>query len=126
MTLAVGVFQSQSDAARGIDSVVKAGVSREKINILTADSPDRDGAKIPLSDTEQPGMGEAVGGVVGGALGAAGGFGAGAALASFLLPGVGPILAGGLFGAGLGGLGGAAGGAAAGEAFEEKIAGLPH
>jgi len=126
MTPEVGVFQSKADGERAIDRVLMTGVSRDKIHLLTPNSPDRQVASVPVSDSEQPGMGAAVGSVVGGALGSAGGFGAGAALASLLLPGVGPILAGGLLGAGLLGLGGAAGGAAAGEAIEDTVAGLPH
>ena len=126
MTPEVGVFQSKADGERAIDRVVMTGVSRDKIHLLTPTSPERQIAGVPVSDSEQPGMGAAVGTVVGGALGSAGGFGAGAALASLLLPGVGPILAGGLLGAGLLGLGGAAGGAAAGEAIEDAVSGLPH
>jgi hypothetical protein len=125
MTPVVGVFKSRYAAERGIDRIMTMGVVREKINILTPGSTDAQVAAIPTSDTEQSGMGAAVGKVVGGSIGAAGGFGAGAALASLLLPGVGPILAGGLIGAGLLGLGGAAGGSAAGEAMEESISGIP-
>jgi len=102
------------------------GVNREQINLLTPDSSDQKIASVPVSDSEQPGMGPAVGTVVGGALGTAGGFGAGAAIASLLVPGVGPILAGGLLGASLLGLGGAATGAAAGEMIEDRVSGLPH
>jgi hypothetical protein len=82
-------------------------------------------ASVPVSETEQPGMGVAMGSVVGGAVGVASGLGAGAALASLLVPGVGPILAGGLMGATVLGLGGAATGAAAGGAFEDVIPGIP-
>lgn len=126
MTPEVGVFQSKADGERAVDRVAMTGISRDKIHLLTPESTERQVAGVPVSDTEQPGMGAAVGTVVGGALGSAGGFGAGAAFASLLLPGVGPILAGGLLGAGLLGLGGAAGGAAAGEAIEETVTGLPH
>src|SRR5258708_120853 len=121
----VGVFQSRADAERGIGRLLLTGVRRNKINLLTPAPPDGDFARVPVSDTEQPGMGAAVGSVVGGAVGAAGGFGAGSALASLMLPGVGPILAGGLFGAGLLGLTGAAGGAAVGDALEDTVSGLP-
>src|SRR5579862_8286171 len=125
MTPEVGVFKSRFDAERGIASVLQMGVSPEKIEVLTPASTDSQIAATPVSDAEQPGMGEALGTVVGGALGVAGGLGAGAALASLMVPGVGPILAGGLIGAGLLGLGGAAGGSAAGEALEDSIAGIP-
>jgi uncharacterized protein YcfJ len=95
----VGVFKSSADAERGVERVRSVGVDRDKINILMPGSSDRQVAQVPVSDTEQPGMGAAVGSLVGGSVGAAGGFGAGAALASLLVPGVGPILAGGLLGA---------------------------
>ena len=126
MTPEVGVFESRYGAERAIDRILMTGVRRERINLLTPDSPDNQVADVPLSDTEQSGMGTAVGTLVGGALGTAGGFGAGAAIASLLVPGVGPILAGGLLGASLLGLSGAAGGAAAGQALEGTVEGLPH
>jgi len=125
MTPVVGVFASRSDALQGMERLEGSGFSRDHINLLTPASSDEQIAAVPVSDSEQPGMGAAIGSVVGGALGSAGGFGAGAALASFLVPGVGPILAGGLLGASLLGLGGLAGGAAAGEALEEHVSGLP-
>jgi hypothetical protein len=82
---------------------------------------------VPTSDTEQPGMGKAMGGTVGGAMGVAGGASLGAAAASLLVPGVGPVLAGGILGAAILGAGGAATGMAAGEALEEELAtGIPH
>jgi hypothetical protein len=120
MTPVVGVFKSRYAAERGMDRIMTMGVVREKINILTPGSTDAQVAAVPTSDT-----GAAVGKVVGGSIGAAGGFGAGAALASLLLPGVGPILAGGMIGAGLLGVGGATGGSAAGEALEDSISGIP-
>jgi hypothetical protein len=58
-------------------------------------------------DAEQPGMGMALGATVGGAMGLAGGVTLGA-LASVLIPGVGPILAIGFAGSALGLLGGGA------------------
>jgi Outer membrane lipoprotein len=121
----VGVFKTTYDAQRGLDRVKSVGVAEDKVSILMPGSSDREVAAVPVSETEQPGMGAAVGSLVGGSVGAAGGFGAGAALASFLVPGVGPILAGGLIGASLLGLGGAAGGAVAGEALEDEVSGVP-
>lgn len=121
----VGIFKSRLDASRAVEAVQELGVTPEKINILTPGSTDREVASVAVSETEQPGMGAAIGTLVGGSVGAAGGFGAGAALASMLVPGVGPILAGGLLGMSLLGLGGAATGAAAGEAMEETISGIP-
>ena len=82
---------------------------------------------MPTTETEQPGMGAALGGTVGGALGVAGGLHLGSALASLLVPGVGPVLAVGMIGAALLGAGGAAAGMAAGDKIEENLAaGLPH
>ena len=57
----------------------------------------------------------------------AGGATLGAAVASLLIPGVGPVIAGGLLGAAILGAGGTVTGMAAGEALEkELVAGLPH
>jgi len=121
----VGIFKSRFDAFRAVDGIRALGVTQEKANILTPGSTDREVAAVAVSETEQPGMGAAIGSLVGGSVGAAGGFGAGAALASLLVPGVGPILAGGLLGMSLLGLGGAATGAAAGDALEDSISGIP-
>src|SRR5215471_1882592 len=121
----VGVFKSRSDGERGVDRIRAIGVDKAKISVLTPGSPDQQIAAVPVSETEQPGMGPAVGTLVGGSIGAASGLMTGAAVASLLVPGVGPILAGGFLGAGLLGLGGAAGGAAVGEALEETIPGIP-
>jgi hypothetical protein len=121
----VGIFKSRFDAFRAVDGVRALGVAQDKINILTPGSTDRELAAVAVSETEQPGMGAAIGTLVGGSVGAAGGFSAGAALASLLVPGVGPILAGGLLGMSLLGLGGAATGAAAGDALEDTISGIP-
>ena len=66
---------------------------------------------VPVSETEQPGVGKAIGGVVGAALGMAGGFELGVGITA-LVPGVGPVLAVGLAGMALLGAGGAVAGAA--------------
>ena len=101
MSPEVGVFKSRFDAERGIASLFCRWAFRQKIDALTPASTDSQIAATPVSDTEQPGMGEALGKVVGGALGVAGGLGAGAALASLMVPGAGQILAAGLLGASL-------------------------
>ena len=44
-------------------------------------------AAVPITETEQPGMGKAVGGVLGGAIGMAAGMELGAAAATILIPG---------------------------------------
>jgi len=128
MNTVAGIFQTREDAARAIENLRGLGLSDENLSLLspgtTATQAESD---VPTSDTEQPGMGNALGGLVGGAMGAAGGMTLGAAAASLLVPGVGPIMAAGIVGAALFGAGGAAAGMAAGGALEDTIAhGLPH
>ncbi|HKR02027.1 MAG TPA: hypothetical protein VJT09_15210 [Pyrinomonadaceae bacterium] len=127
MSTVAGIFQSRADAERAIENLRSAGIATEKVNLLTPGTTAAEvEASVPTTETEQPGMGGALGGTVGAALGAAGGMNIGAALASLLVPGVGPVLAAGVIGAALLGAGGAAAGAAAGNAFEGSVEGLPH
>jgi len=80
---------------------------------------------VPVSETEQPGVGKAIGGAVGAALGMAGGFELGVGITA-LVPGVGPVLAAGLAGMALLGAGGAVTGAALGsKADQDTTEGLP-
>lgn len=126
MRTVVGIFPSRPEAERGADSLRKSGLSSDHVNLLSPGSSEREIHSVPTTDTEQPGMGKAVGGVVGGVVGATGGMGLGAAAASLLVPGVGPVAAVGLAAAALLGAGGAVGGAAAGGALEEALSkGLP-
>jgi hypothetical protein len=127
MSTVAGIFQSRADAERAAENLRSAGINSDYISLLTPGTTDAElEAAVPTTETEQPGMGGALGGTVGAAMGAAGGMHIGAALASLLVPGVGPVLAAGVIGAALLGLGGAAAGAAAGNAMEENIEGLPH
>ncbi|MGH9943038.1 MAG: hypothetical protein ACRD9R_11855 [Pyrinomonadaceae bacterium] len=128
MKTVAGIFQDRTDAERAVAALREAGVADRRISLLTPGTAAQDfDAQVPTTETEQPGMGKALGGVVGGALGAAGGLSLGAAAASLLIPGVGPVLAVGMIGAALFGAGGAAAGAAAGNLMEDNIAtGLPH
>lgn len=128
METVTGIFDSRATAERAVQQLRAAGIPNDRIAFLTpGTSEDEIEAKVPLSDTEQSGMGKAMGGAVGGALGAAGGAGLGAGLASLLVPGVGPVLAAGVIGAAILGIGGTATGMAAGAALERTIAdGLPH
>jgi hypothetical protein len=72
-------------------------------------------------------MGRAMGAAVGGAMGAAGGATAGLAVASLIVPGIGPLLAFGMVGAALLGTVGAAAGSAVGDTVEEELGeGIPH
>jgi len=126
MKSVVGIFNSLADAKRGAAILRTLGIPENRISVLAPGTRESEvEARIPTADTEQPGMGQALGGTVGAALGVAGGLEAGA-VASILVPGVGPVLAIGLIGAALLGTGGAFAGAAAGEALEEGIMkGLP-
>jgi len=123
----VGIFNSFADAKRAAAMLRSLGIQENHISVLSPQTPEaKIEAEIPTTETEQPGIGAAVGGTVGAALGVAGGLEAGAAVASLLIPGVGPVLAFGLIGAAIFGTGGAAAGALAGQALEEGIAdGIP-
>lgn len=123
----VGIFNSLADARRAAAILKSLGIDEDKITVLSPHTTETEfEARVPTSEAEQPGMGQAVGGTVGAALGVAGGASAGAAVAAFLVPGVGPVLALGLLGAAIFGAGGAAAGALAGDALEKAIdQGLP-
>ncbi|HEV3200264.1 MAG TPA: hypothetical protein VGZ73_20305 [Bryobacteraceae bacterium] len=125
MDAVAGVFRSSEDARHAVQELKHAGFSPEDLSLLFPGSSEEEIHSIPVSDTEQPGMGKTVGGVVGAALGMAGGFELGAVAAS-MVPGVGPVVAVGIAGAALLGVGGAVGGAAIGSAAESKSTeGLP-
>lgn len=127
MSTVAGIFPSRAEAERATQILQTAGIPNDHTNLLTPGTTEREVERtVPIADSEQPGMGSALGGAVGGALGAATGMGVGAAVGSLLVPGVGPVLAAGILGATLLGLGGAAAGAAAGGALEDSIEGLPH
>ena len=127
MSTVAGIFKSRADAERAATNLSSAGIASSNINLLTPGTTEEElEAAVPTTETEQPGMGGALGGTVGAAMGAAGGMNIGAALASLLVPGVGPVLAAGVIGAALLGAGGAVAGAAAGNAMEESVEGLPH
>jgi len=118
-----GVFDSSQTAQRAAEALRQVGIAN--VNLLFPGSSASSLDSVPKSETEQPGMGAALGGLVGGAVGMASGLGIGAA-ASLLVPGVGPVLAIGLAAAALFGAGGAASGAVAGAALEEDTTvGLP-
>src|SRR5450432_2180822 len=111
-----GVFRSFQTARDAAIASRLAGFSESQINLLSPASSDAELHAIPTSDTEQPGVGAAIGGMLGGVVGLAGGFELGLAATSLLIPGVGPVLAMGIAGAALLGAGGVVGGAALGNA----------
>ncbi|MEO8431943.1 MAG: hypothetical protein ABI592_10575 [Acidobacteriota bacterium] len=119
----VGIFRDRDRAQKAAEDLRGGKIPSDRINLLM---PGSDPSGVETSETEQSGMGKALGGVVGGAAGASAGMGLGAAAASLLLPGVGPVAAIGIAAAALLGLGGAIGGAAAGGALEDAMShGLP-
>jgi hypothetical protein len=123
-----GVFQSRADAEKAVNELRRIGVENNKIGLVT---PDNDGEEIergfPVTDTERPGMGRAMGAAVGGAMGAAGGATLGLAAATLMVPGVGPVIAFGMVGAALLGIVGATAGQAVGNALEDELGdGVPH
>ncbi|MCM3900224.1 MAG: hypothetical protein ND866_00805 [Pyrinomonadaceae bacterium] len=123
MEAIAGIFDSRADAERGVYGLRSAGIANDRVVFLTPGTTDEEvESSVPVTDTEQPGMGKALGGAVGGAIGLAGGGTLGAAVASLLVPGVGPVIAAGVVGAALLGVGGAATGAAAGAALERELA----
>lgn len=127
MSTVAGIFNSRADAERAVEALRSAGFGEDRISLLTPGATHEQLEDVPTTDTEQPGMGSALGGAVGGALGVAGGLELGAAVASLFVPGVGPVFAAGLLGAALLGVGGAATGASVGGALEDSMArGLPH
>lgn len=128
METVAGIFQSRAEAEKAVQQLHSLGIPNDRIALLTPDMNDKRVERaVPIADTEEPGIGKAMGGAVGGALGVAGGTTLGAAAASLLVPGVGPVLAGGLLGAAILGAGGAVTGMAVGEALDEELVnGLPH
>ncbi len=128
MEIATGVFRSRSDAERAVNELRSLGVPEERIGLLTPGAKtDQVNAAVPITDTEDSGMGRAMGAAVGGAMGAAGGATLGLAAASLAVPGIGPVIAFGVVGAALLGLVGAAAGSAVGDQVEEGLGeGVPH
>ncbi len=127
MSTVAGIFKSREAAERAVENLRSTGIEDERISLLAPGiSPEELDAAVPTTETEQQGMGKALGGWAGGALGIAGGMHIGAAAASLFVPGVGPVIAAGLIGAALLGAGGAATGIAAGGAMEDAVAGMPH
>ena len=119
-----GVFKTRARAQNAVQEALKAGISQDRITLLTPGSVDHVNKEIetvPVDTTEQPGMGEAMGALAGGGIGFAGG-----AVLMALVPGLGPITAVGLLGAAILGAAGATIGATAGNQLEKSTTeGLP-
>src|SRR5678815_5671950 len=104
-----GVFKTRDEAEQTIKDLRSIGLADKRIGLLVPGSdPQQIERAVPTVDTEEPGMGKAMGAAVGGAMGAAGGATVG------------------LLGAALLGAGGAVAGAKVGETLEEELGeGLP-
>lgn len=121
MKCVVGVFESFTAARNAAELLARSGVAPRHIRLLAPGSSEEAWNRIPVTETEQSGMGNAVGGMVGGAIGVAAGAPLGAALASLLVPGIGPVMAITIAGAAILGAGGVAVGAAAGNSVESHL-----
>jgi hypothetical protein len=119
-----GVFKTRMRADNAVNEALKAGIPSSRVTLLTpgsADQINKEMQAVPVDDTEQPGMGEAMGALAGGGVGFAGG-----ALLMALVPGVGPITAIGMLGAAVLGAAGAALGGTLGKDMENAATeGLP-
>ena len=128
MEVVTGVFESRADADKAVNQLRSFGLPQDNIGLITPGSrPETVERGVPITDTEEPGMGRAMGAAVGGAMGAAGGATLGLAAATLAVPGIGPVIAFGMIGAALLGAVGAATGAALGNELEEQLGeGVPH
>jgi len=114
MQAVVGIFQSL-ESARSAGREVAQSIPGARLRLVTPGATSGEIDTLPIDDSEQPGMGAAVGGVVGGVVGAS--------LASLFAPPVGAAALASIAG---GALLGAGGGAVAGDAFEEAVShGVP-
>jgi len=126
MKTIVGVFPQLRDAEDAVKQLRTLGFTQDHLVVLIPGAANKELDSVPTTQTEQPGMGKALGGVIGGATGLWAGGGAAPVVTSLLVPGVGPVIAIGIALTTLGGLVGAAVGAAAGDAVEQSLdTGLP-
>src|ERR1044072_4186789 len=128
MQVVTGVFKSENNAETAVNQLRSLGIPDKRIGIVRPGSrPERIEVGVPVTDSEEPGMGRAMGAAVGGAMGAAGGATAGLAIASLAVPGIGPLIAFGMVGAALLATVGAAAGSTVGDNVEEGLGeGIPH
>ena len=80
MTTVAGVFRSRERAEHAAVDLRQTGL--RSINLLIPGATASQVDAVPTTETEQPGMGKAIGGVLGGALGMAAGMELGAAAAT--------------------------------------------
>jgi hypothetical protein len=121
MRTTVGIFTSRAAAEHAVRVLRDLGVAEDRITMLLPGDAAASASRVPPTHGEQPGLGSAVGSVVGAAVGMAAGLPVGAAIATFLIPGVGPVIATGVLGGAILGLGGAAVGGAIETALTEGV-----
>lgn len=98
MRTAVGIFTDRARAERAVSELGRLGFGAEHVTLLCpGENVDTD--VLPTTEGEPPGMGKAVGATVGTAVGGAAGLHFGAGVLTFLIPGIGPIIASGMIGA---------------------------
>ncbi len=118
----VGIFEARDEAEDARERLIDLGIKPDNITFLTPGARQTELDAVPTTDTEQPGIGTALGGVVGGTVGLS----TAAAASAILVPGIGPVLGTGILATSLLGLMGALGGAAIGGHLEHAFAnGLP-
>jgi len=126
MEAVAGVFKSRGEAERGVAELHSVGMSPEKIILLSPHASEKELQSVPTTDSEEPGIGKALGAAIGGVVGLAGGYELAGGLISALIPGVGPIIAIGLAsGAVLGALGAVGGGVLGAKVDSAATEGLP-
>ena len=65
MESVVGIFNSFADAKRGAAMLRSLGIADDKMTVLAPHTSETEiEERVPTSDTEQPGMGTALGGTV--------------------------------------------------------------
>jgi hypothetical protein len=101
----VGVFDDWEEARAAIERLRDASFPTDQVSVLAADRKRAATLETETLDREQEGM--VLGAAAGGALGAAGGWALG--LATFAIPGIGPIIAAGPILAAIAGLAAGAG-----------------
>jgi hypothetical protein len=115
MKTAVGTFRDRDSAERAVAALRDMGFTGDRVTLLTP-GHHATSESMPTTEGEAPGMGQAIGAAMGAAIGGAAGM-TGVALATFMVPGIGPVIAAGILGAALFG----AGGAALGGALETEL-----
>jgi len=121
MRSVVGIFASCAAAEQAVREMMEKGIPSQALIFLTSEQVQPPVDRVPTTDAEAHGMGKAIGAFVGGVVGASAGFGLGSAVASLVVPGVGPILAAGIGAASLLGLGGAVAGEKIGDRSENAM-----